>query len=88
MKGLSDAAPFINALTLNFATLHALLITYMAMTLVAILLFFRNNEYMVYAIIAMDAIVWMIAVYSVLSRIYAFPNDIMKSLVNATSLLR
>ena len=88
MKGLSDAAPFINALTINFATLHALIITYMAMTLIAMLLFFRNNKYVTYAIIAMDAVVWIIAVYSVLSRIYTFPSDIMKSLINATSVLR
>ncbi len=87
MKELSTAAPFINALTLNFATLHVLLMLYMGMTLVALFLFFRDNTLMTYAIIAMDAIVWAIAIYSVLYRIYTFPKDMLVAMKNATSIV-
>ncbi len=87
MKELSSAAPFINALTLNFATLHILLMLYMGMTLVALFLFFRDNTLMTYAIIAMDAVVWVIAVYSVLYRIYTFPKDTLMAMKSATSIV-
>lgn len=87
MKGLASTAPFINALTINFATLHILLMFYMAMTLVAMFLFFRDNTLMTYAIIVMDAVVWVIAVYSILYRIYTFPKDTLVAIKHATSLI-
>ncbi|ALU12598.1 hypothetical protein EYM_05585 [Ignicoccus islandicus DSM 13165] len=74
--------------TLSFTLLHLLLMTYMALPFLMVLIFFNNNEYVFYATLVMEGILWAIAIYSVITKIHEYPKLTYQLLSNVTSIAR
>ena len=66
--------------------INLLFMMYLAGPFLIVLLLFRNNEYVLYATMVLEGILWAIAVYSVVSKIHSYTDIMEKVLTNVTQI--
>jgi len=73
---VSALSSFVLNSSISFSLLNALLLIYMTMPILALVLFFRNNEYALFSIVIVEGIIWLIAISVILGWIREFDEKL------------
>ena len=83
---ISSLSSFIISSTISFTVINLLFMMYLAGPFLITLLLFRNNEYVLYATMVLEGVLWAIAVYSVVTKIHSYTNIMERVLSNVTQI--
>ena len=81
---ISSMSGFVTSSTISFVLINLLLMMYLAAPFAIALLLFRDNEYIMYATMIMEGILWAIAVYAIVTKVYEYPKIVEGVLTNIT----
>ncbi len=83
---INSMSNFVTSSTISYVLVNLLLMMYLAAPFLIVLLLFRDNEYILYATMIMEGILWAIAVYSIVTKIHAYPKVLEGVLKNVTGI--
>ena len=81
---ISSLSSFVTSSTLSFTILNLLFMMYLSAPFFIVMLLFRDNEYILYATMILEGILWAIAIYSVVTKIHSYTNILENVLSNVT----
>ncbi|NPA85401.1 MAG: hypothetical protein GXO07_05300 [Crenarchaeota archaeon] len=88
MEDLAKASALVNSITFNYLSLHSLILLYMFLAFVGAYIVFRNNQYIMMAVIAMEIVIWAVALYNVVVKLWSYPGFVAEgvaAVLNVTS---
>ena len=81
---INSMSNFVISGTISFTILNLIAMVYLAAPFIITILFFKNNEYALYAMFALEGILWMILMYTIMTKIMHFEKLLNGVLSNVT----